>query len=143
MSPTSGFGVYALGFARGAVDTAPDMRTVNYQMVAGTPIPALPPDRRAPVDEAVRSTGVHGKMARLMYFAADGRGETSDTIRILRGKRQLRRIVTPLEDTNPFFRYSVGWRVPRTMRGKLRFCVSSIDRAGNKSNVSCAQLTIR
>ncbi len=144
MSSTSGFAVYALGFARGGIDTAPDMRTVNYQMVAGTPIPALPPDRRAPVDEAVRSTGVRGKVARLMYFAADGRGQTSDTIRVLRGKRQLRRIVTPLEDTNPFFRYSVRWRIPRTVpRGKLRFCVSSIDAAGNKSNVSCAQLTIR
>ena len=144
MTPTSGFGVFALGFARGTVDTAPDMRTVNYQMVPGT-APAVPPaDRRPPIDEAIRSTGSRGRVARLHYFAADARGETSDTIRVLRGNRQLRRIVTPLEDTNPFFRYSVGWRVPKTLRrGKLRFCVSSVDRAGNRSNVSCALLTIR
>jgi hypothetical protein len=144
MSPTSGFGVFAWGFATGAIDNAPDMRAVNYQMVPGTP-PAVPPaDRRAPVDEAIRSTGARGRVARLLYFAADGRGETSDTIRVLRGKRQLRRIVTPLEDTNPFFRYSVGWRVPRTIRrGTLRFCVSSVDGAGNRGNVSCAPLTIR
>ena len=143
MTPTSGFAVFALGFARGAVDTAPAMRTVNYQLVPGTP-PAVPPaDGRAPIDEAIRSTGVRGRIARLHYFAADGRGETSDTIRVLRGNRQLRRIVTRLEDTNPFFRYSVGWRVPKKVRGKLRFCVSSVDRAGNRSNVSCAPLTIR
>jgi hypothetical protein len=33
--------------------------------------------------------------------------------------------------------------VPKKTKGKLRFCVSSTDRAGNKSNNSCAALTIR
>jgi hypothetical protein len=33
--------------------------------------------------------------------------------------------------------------VPKKTKGKLRFCVTSVDRAGNKSNASCAPLTIR
>jgi hypothetical protein len=37
----------------------------------------------------------------------------------------------------------VTWRVPKTVRGKLRFCVSSIDRARNRGKESCAALTIR
>ena len=139
---SSGFYVYGLGFAAGRVDTAPDIRTFNYQMISGELPPVLGPDRRAPLDEAIKSKGVHGKVAQLLYFSADGRGETSDTIRVYRGSRLLKRIVTRLEDTNPFFSYAVPWRVPRTVRGKLRFCVSSVDRAGNRGKQSCAALTI-
>jgi hypothetical protein len=140
---TSGFAVYALGFSQGAVDTAPDIRTFNYQLVAGTAPPALAADTRAPLDEAVKMKGVHGKTMHLLYFAADGRGETTDTVVVYRGSRVMKRIVTRLEDTNPFFPYWVPWRVPGKLRGKLRFCVRSADRAGNKSNQSCASLTIR
>src|SRR5207249_252587 len=67
-----GFKVYALGFGAGSVDTAPEIRTFNYQLVSGKPPPVLGPDRRGPLDEAVKSTGTHGKTARLYYFAADG-----------------------------------------------------------------------
>ncbi len=140
---SSGFNVYVVGYANGAVDTAPDIRTSNYQLVAGTAPPALGPDRRAPLDEATKSKGVHGKVVRLFYYVADGRGETADTIRVLRGTKVLKRIVTRLEDSNPFFIYEVRWRVPRQVRGKLRFCVGSVDRAGNRSRQSCAALTIR
>jgi len=140
---SSGFSVYTLGFAQGVVDTAPDIRTFNHQLVAGTAPPALGPDTRAPLDAALKTKGVHGKVVRLTYFAADGRGETADTITVLRGKKVLRRGTTRLEDTNPFFPYSISWRVPKKVRGKLRFCVRSVDRAGNKGNQSCAALTIR
>jgi hypothetical protein len=36
--------------------------------------------------------------------------------------------------------YFVRWRSP--LRGKLRFCVVSIDPTGNRSKQSCAPLTI-
>jgi hypothetical protein len=140
---TSGFNLYAVAFDRDWIDTAPDIRAVNYQLVAGTAPPLLSPDKRAPVDEALKSTGVHGKIAQLGYFASDGRGETSDAIVIYRGKKVLKRINYRLEDTNPFLPYVARWSVPKKTKGKLRFCVSSTDRAGNKSNTSCAALTIK
>jgi hypothetical protein len=140
---SSGFNVYAVGYAKGAVDTAPDIRTSNYQLVSGTAPPPLGPDRRAPLDEATKAKGVHGKVVRLYYYVADGRGVASDTVRVLRGTKLLKRIVTRLEDTNPFFIYQVSWRVPKNVRGKLRFCVRSVDRAGNRGRESCAPLTIR
>jgi hypothetical protein len=140
---TSGFNLYTLGFDRQNIDTAPDMRTVNYQLVGGTPAPPLGHDARAPLTEALKSTGVHGKVARLGYYAADGRGETADSIVVYKGRRVLKRISYLIEDTSPFLSYSARWSVPKKMRGKLRFCVTSTDRAGNKSKASCAALTVK
>jgi hypothetical protein len=140
---TSGVNIYVIGEDRNWIDVAPDIRTFNYQLVSGTPAPPLQADRRAPVDFAIKSTGTHGKTALLIYLAADGRGETSDSIVVYKGKKVLKRINYFLEDTSPFLPYVARWKVPKKTKGKLRFCVSSTDRAGNKSNTSCAQLTIK
>ena len=140
---SSGFNVYVSAFGKTGGDAAPDIRTFNYQLVAGTVPPALGPDRRAPLDEAVKAKGVHGKVVTLSYYVADGRAESSDTISVLRGKKVLKKIVTRLEDSNPFFIYDVRWKVPKKVRGKLSVCVSSTDRAGNRGDESCAPLTIR
>jgi hypothetical protein len=139
----TGFNVYAVGFDATTLDSAPDIRAVNYQLVGGTAAPALAPDHRAPIDEALRSTGTHGKVASLFYFASDGRAETADAIVIYKGKKVVKRISYLLEDTNPFLPYVARWKVPKKMKGKLRFCVTSTDRAGNKSKASCAALTIK
>jgi hypothetical protein len=139
----TGFNVYTVGFDATTLDSAPDIRSVNYQLVSGTAAPALAPDHRAPIDEALRSTGTHGKIASLFYFASDGRAETADAIVIYKGKKAVKRINYLLEDTNPFLPYVARWKVPKKMKGKLRFCVTSTDRAGNKSKTSCAALTIK
>jgi hypothetical protein len=143
LGASAGFNVYAVGFDNSTLDAAPDIRAVNYQLVKGTTPPPLQPDHRAPVDEAIRSTGTHGKVATLYYFASDGRAETSDAIVIYKGKKVVKRINYVLEDTNPFLPYVARWKVPKKMKGKLRFCVRSSDRAGNKSNTSCAALTVK
>jgi hypothetical protein len=144
LAPTSGFNLVGISSSiAGDGDLAPDLRTYNYQQVAGTVPPTPPPDIRAPVDHAFVSHGVHGKVARLEYSAQDGRAATADTIRVYRGPRLLRTTRIALSDANPFFSYYARWRVPRTIRGRLRFCVLSADAAGNKSNLSCARLFIR
>jgi hypothetical protein len=140
---TSGFNLHALAFDNNWLDAAPDIRAVNYQLASTTTPPALQPDHRAPIDQAFRSTGTHGKFAELGYLAMDGRGETADAFVIHKGKKVIKRISLPLADTSPFLPYVVRWKVPKKTKGKLRFCVSSKDRAGNKSNSSCASLTIK
>jgi hypothetical protein len=140
---TSGFNLHALGFDNNWLDAAPDIRTINYQLSSSTTAPALQPDNRAPIDQAFKSIGTHGKFAELNYLAMDGRGETADVFVITKGKKVLKRITLPLADTSPFLPYLVRWKVPKKVKGKLRFCVSSTDRAGNKSNSSCAALTIK
>jgi len=139
----TGFNVYTVGFDNSTLDSAPDIRAVNYQLVSGRPPPTLAPDHRAPIDEALKSTGTHGKVASLFYFASDGRAETADAIVVYKGKKVVKRINFLLEDTNPFLPYVARWKVPKKTKGKLRFCVTSMDRAGNKSNTSCAALTIK
>jgi hypothetical protein len=145
LAPNAGFNVVGLSYSdmSGSMDTAPDIRTYNYQMIAGTPAPSLGPDTRAPIDEAIASHGVHGKVAQLDYLAQDGRGVTADTLWVYRGRRLLKTIHVSLGDVNPFFVYYQPWRVPRSLRGRLRFCVRSVDTAGNKSNLSCAALVVR
>jgi hypothetical protein len=140
---TSGFNLYTLGADSNGLDAAPDMRTANYQFVGGSAAPLLGRDTRAPLTQALKSAGVHGKAVRLAYFAGDGRGETADTIVVYRGKKVLKRINYAIEDTSPFLTYSARWNVPKKTRGKLRFCVTSTDRAGNESKTSCAALTIK
>jgi hypothetical protein len=140
---SSGFNLYTIGADTNGLDAAPDMRTANYQFVGGAAAPLLGRDARAPLTQALKSAGVHGKAVRLAYFAGDGRGETADTIVVYRGKKVLKRINYAIEDTSPFLTYSARWNVPKKVRGKLRFCVTSTDRAGNKSQTSCAALTIK
>ena len=143
LGATTGFNVYAATFDNSTIDLSPDIRTVNYQFVSGTTPPQLSPDHRAPLDEAIKATGTHGRIVEMYYFASDGRAETSDAIVIYKGKKVLKRINYRLEDTNPFLPYVARWKVPKKTKGKLRFCVRSTDRAGNKSNNACAALTIK
>jgi hypothetical protein len=145
LTPSAGFNVVAISASNltGELDSAPDIRTFNYQQVAGTPPPVLGPDTRPPLDRAFASHGVHGKTIHLDYWAADGRGVTADTLRVYRRGRLLRTIRTSLGDASPFIEYYARWHAPRTVRGKLRFCVQSTDAAGNKSNSSCTKLLIR
>ena len=140
---TSGFKLFALTSDDDWVDAAPDIRAFNYQLATGTSAPLLGRDTRAPVAAAVKSTGTHGKTVDLYYSAADGRGETTDSIVVYRGKKAIKRFSYPLGDTSPFYIYSARWKVPKKTKGKFRFCVTSTDRAGNKSKPSCAVLTIK
>jgi hypothetical protein len=142
ITPTGGFNVVAATISS-RPDTAPDIGTFNYQQVPGTPPPKLAPDTRAPHVVPYPAEAVHGKLATLSYQTLDGRGKTADTIRIYRGKRLLKTIQRPLRDSNPFDFSHVTWRVPRTLRGRLRFSVRSADAAGNESNLRWALLSIR
>jgi hypothetical protein len=143
LTPNDDFNLVAISSSIvGDGDLTPDLRTYNYQQVPGTPQRQLPPDTRAPVDRAYASTGIHGQVARLEYSAQDGRAATADTIRVYRGMHLLQTIRIALGDAKPFWTYDARWRVPRAVHGRLRFCVQSVDAAGNKSNLSCARLGV-
>lgn len=96
----------------------------------------------APHVSAFASTGVHGKRATLRYWALDGRGKTREIVRIFHGPRLLRTIWTPLRDTNPFRLSQLDWKVPRSVHGRLRYSVRSLDAAGNRSNRAWASLVV-
>jgi hypothetical protein len=142
---TSGFNLAVDTFSHltGGTDTAPEIRTVNYQLVPGTTPPVLGPDTRAPLDSAFAARGKRGRLVHLDFDAADGRGETADTLRVYHGRRVVKTFNGLLHDRNPYFTYYWTWRVPKKPRGKYRFCVSDRDRAGNRSNTACAPISIK
>ena len=141
LAPGAGFNVVAV-LASPHTDTAPDIGTFNYPGVEA-PSP-LGPDTRAPhVASVFPARAVHGKLARLTYWTLDGRGRTAETIRVYRRNRVVATIRRPLETTNPFDLTHVSWRVPRNLRGTLRFSVVSRDAAGNRSKVRWGHLVVR
>ena len=142
LAPNAGFNVVA-AVPSAHTDTAPDMGTFNYQLVPGTPQPAIGPDTRAPHVVAYPASARHGKVAKLKYWALDGRGRTAETIRVFRGSRLLKTIRVPLADSNPFDLSQVSWRVPHDLKGRLRYSVRSVDAAGNRSTLSWNRLLIR
>jgi hypothetical protein len=82
-------------------------------------------------------------MARLRYMVSDDSGTTSELIKVFRGRRV---VASGWTDFGPSIEgevYWVGWRVPRKMARKLKFCVVSHDESDNQSRRSCAPLTLR
>lgn len=142
LAPNAGFNVVA-AVPSAQTDTAPDFGTFNVQLAPGTPPPPIGPDTRAPHVTAYRALATHGKVAELAYWVLDGRGRTAETIRIYRGSRVLKTIRVPLSDSNPFVTSQAAWRVPRYLRGRLRYSVRAVDAAGNRSKLSWARLVIR
>lgn len=142
LPPNAGFNVVA-AVPSPNTDTAPDLGTFNVQLVPGTPPPPIGPDTRAPHVSAYPARATHGKVAELNYWVLDGRGKTAETVRIYRGSRLLKTIRVPLSDSNPFVTSHVSWRVPRELRGSLRYSVRSVDAAGNRSKLNWARLVIR
>jgi hypothetical protein len=143
LSPMGGFNFDVLADTHVAGDTAPDTRTFNYQLVAGTPPPVLGPDTRPPFVQALTARGVRGQVVHLDVLSADGRGQTADTYRIYRGRHLLETRRFGLTEKIPFAYYFTRWRVPKRARGPLRFCVSAADAAGNKSKLACARIIVR
>jgi hypothetical protein len=142
LSMDSGFNVVA-AVPSSRPDTAPDIGTFNYQPVQGTPPPTLGPDTRAPHVYSEPGEARHGKVATLSYWAQDGRGRTAEAVRIYRRNHLLKTIRTPLADSNPFDISEVSWRVPRQVRGRLRYSVRSVDATGNRSRLVWSPLLVR
>jgi hypothetical protein len=123
-------------------DTAPDVGTFDFEP-AGSTHPPVGPDRRPPKLFAFDSLGTRGRDAKLEYWVLEGRGKTRQVIRIFRGQRLLKTIWTPLADENPFGTAETTWRVPSKVHGALRYCIRSLDDAGNRSTLVCANLQVR
>jgi hypothetical protein len=143
LSPTGGFNVFALADNDAATDTAPEIRTVNYQLVPGTAPPTLGPDRRPPFDRAFPARGRRGKVVHLDYQALDGRAVTADTVRVYSKGRVVKTFAFRLDDSDAFTFYYASWHAPKRIRAPLKFCVNSRDAAGNKSNTACAGIVLR
>jgi hypothetical protein len=100
-------------------------------------------DTVAPVVQALVSTGTVGGETSLHYTVSDNSGKTWEELAVYRGSLVGRWKTT----LGPALKGHVyGYKLigtPASMKGKLTFCITSHDAAGNKSKESCAALTIR
>ena len=133
----SGFN-FVIAALRTPTDTAPDVGTFNYQQVRGTTPPKPGPDTRPPHVAAFYAERPSPRTVRLGSWVLDGRGAVGETIRVYRGLRLLATIQQPVRATKPFGFAYLDWRVPRGVRGPLRFTMRAVDAAGNQSAPSSA-----
>jgi len=102
-------------------------------------------DTTAPRVRALPSTGRRGGPARLRYRVTDDGGRSAEQVTVFRARKALARLRSPVHPAVPgraLYNF-VTWRVPGGLRGgRLRFCVTAADAAGNRSRASCAALRI-
>jgi hypothetical protein len=98
------------------------------------------PDRQVPVVTVRAAAGKRGTIVRLRYGAVDSAGRTREWIAVFRGRTRLKAFATGF--ANRAGGASVRWRIPRTGRGPLRFCVVAGDAAGNSSATRCAPIRL-
>ena len=99
-------------------------------------------DTEPPRTRALASSGRSGHVAKLRYRVSDNSGEARERLQVFEGRRVVRMLGTRFRPVGPGRTYSVGWRVPATTIGPLRFCVRASDRAGNASADVCAPLRV-
>lgn len=129
-SQFAGWGSDCTGKAAACAFTVTEDRYVEARFV----------DIQAPQVFALASRGTRGGTARLRYRVVENTG-TARVLVSVRGFRGVRR--TAFRRVTRKRTYAVAWRVPRTARARLRFCVRAFDRARHASRRSCALLSVR
>jgi hypothetical protein len=126
-----------------AVNRAGSAAAVSAATASVQPAKVVTGDRVAPRARALASKGRRGRVARLRYTVFDNSGRTREVVRIYGRRGRVigtkRRILAPTAKGRVYF---VRWKVPRKVKGRLRFCVRAWDRAGNRSRLSCARLRL-
>ena len=101
-------------------------------------------DRKVPTTKALRSGGRHGATAKLRFKIYDDGGSAKARVTVRRNGRTIGAANTGFGPVAFGGTYYVGWHVPaNAAQGRYSFCVTALDRAGNKSASSCAPLALR
>jgi hypothetical protein len=106
------------------------------------PNPPQTGDNQPPNVKALKSKGKSGKKAKLRYRVSDNSGESRERIQVVKRGNVIADITTQFGPATGET-YYVVWKVPKRVKGKMRFCAVSQDRAGNNSSSSCADLKIK
>ncbi|HEY8409244.1 MAG TPA: PKD domain-containing protein [Gaiellaceae bacterium] len=118
----------------------------SVQVTVGQPAPpvAAPPsavDSTPPVVRALVSRGRSGSIVTLRYRVLEESGGATVDLVVRRRQLVLKTIHASVATTSGEPRF-VRWRGPRRA-GQLTLCVRAQDRAGNRSELSCAPVWIR
>ena len=109
--------------------------------------PKIPADARfksdhtPPTVRAVASSGTRGAPFTLDYYSQDDRGFAGELYRIYRGTRLIKSWGVLAGERDGRLQRAPA-TLPASVSGSLTFCVGAQDLNGNRSNWSCAPLTI-
>jgi subtilisin family serine protease len=112
----------------------------TVQLQNATSVAASFTDVAAPVARALTSAGKRGVKAQLRFRLSDNSGRAGATVTVLRGTRTLVTLHRRLAQVRGVA--DVTWRVPRSARGSLRFCVKPVDGSGHAGKRTCAALRV-
>jgi subtilisin family serine protease len=108
------------------------------------PVQPPPPDRARPSVRAVRGTYRAGARTRLTFVLRDDSNEARVVERVFSASGRTLGTVRSKFLTNADGRaYTLAWRAPKKVRGRLKHCTQAWDRAGNASPRTCALLRPR
>jgi subtilisin family serine protease len=139
--PTFGPNELQAFLEKSALDLAPAGK--DDQTGAGRlRLPALA-DKTPPRATALASRGRHGTTINLRSRASDDSGQLRVREQVLRGTKVVARLSSPFTAAATATEITVAWHAPARLTGTLRHCVTAVDKAGNASTASCAQLVVR
>ena len=93
---------------------------------------------------ALLTSAKRGAVAKLRFKIYDDHGIAKAITTVKRGTTIVGKASTGYGPVAFGSVYYVGWRVPkRAAKGTYTFCVTAVDRAGNKSARSCAPVALR
>ncbi len=113
----------AAGAIAGKVGPLPNLRAALARIL----------DTRPPVVRALTSSGKKGTLVGLRFQVSDDGGRTRELIQVYGGGKLVKTILTSTTESRPGVVYSFKWRVPRTIRGAVRFCVRAWTRPGTRA----------
>ena len=110
----------------------------------GDGTPTVTQDKKKPAAHALLTSARRGAVAKLRFKIYDDHGIAKAITTVKRGTTIVGRASTGYGPVVSGSVYYVGWRVPaKAAKGTYTFCVTAVDRAGNKSARSCAPVALR
>lgn len=101
-------------------------------------------DKTRPTINALSSVGRRGRTANLRYRIHDDSGVAKALATVRRGRVVVATMSTGFGPVASEGVYYSGWHVPaKAKKGTYSFCLTAVDRAGNKSARSCAPLAVK
>jgi hypothetical protein len=110
----------------------------------GDGTPTVTQDTRKPTVHALLTSAKRGAVAKLRFKIYDDHGIAKAITTVKRGTTNVGKASTGFGPVVFGSVYYVGWRVPaKAAKGMYTFCVTAVDRAGNKSARACAPVALR
>lgn len=110
----------------------------------GDGTPTKKQDKRKPTAQALYTPAKRGTVAKLRFKIYDDQGVAKAITSVKRGSTLVGTAQTGYGPVASGSVYYVGWHVPaKAAKGNYWFCVTAVDRAGNKSAQSCAPLALK